>query len=175
MVAFNALIFKMGQQGEKTGWTCIDIPADVAQQLKPNNRKSFRVRGMLDNFPIAGVALMPMGEGNFILTLNADMRKGVRKSAGAIVQAQLEVDHDFKLVVPDDLQECLADDPETLSYFEGLLESHRRYFVNWINSAKTEPTRAKRIVLTCNAMAHKWDYSQMIRASKQQDSDHLLR
>lgn len=168
MVTFTAIILKFGEMGEKTGWTYIDIPADVAQQLKPGNRKSFRVRGTLDSFPIAGAAIMPMGEGNFILTLNAPMRKGVHKREGAMLQVSLEEDVDFKLVVPDDVHECLADEPEALDYFNSLLESHRRYFVNWINSAKTIPTRAKRIAQTCHAMANRMDYGQMIRAGRKE-------
>ncbi|MDT3402783.1 YdeI/OmpD-associated family protein [Mucilaginibacter terrae] len=166
MVTYNAIILKFADQGEKTGWTYVDVPADVAQQLKPGNKKSFRVRGTLDSFPIAGVALMPMGEGNFILTLNADMRKGVRKSKGAMLQVSLEEDVDFKLIVPDDLHDCLADDPDGLDYFNSLLESHRRYFVNWLNSAKTEPTRIKRMAMICHAMANRMDYGQMIRAGR---------
>lgn len=166
MVTYNAIILKFNDQGEKTGWTYVDVPADVAQQLKPGNKKSFRVRGTLDSFPIAGVALMPMGDGNFILTLNADMRKGVRKSKGAMLQVSLEEDVDFKLVVPDDLHECLADDPDALEFFNGMRESHCRYFVNWLNSAKTEPTRTKRIVMICHAMANHMDYGQMIRAGR---------
>jgi len=166
MVTFTAIILKFGDMGEKTGWTYVDIPADVAQQLKPDNRKYFRVRGTIDNFAINGIAVMPMGEGNFILTLNADMRKGVRKREGAMLQVSLEEDKDFKLVVPDDVYDCLADEPEALNYFNSLLESHRRYFVNWINSAKTIPTRAKRIAQTCHAMANRMDYGQMIRAGR---------
>ncbi|WP_345955018.1 YdeI/OmpD-associated family protein [Mucilaginibacter sp. PAMB04168] len=168
MVIFTAIILKFDDQGEKTGWTYIDVPADIAQQIKPDNKKSFRVRGQLDSFPIAGVALMPMGNGNFILTLNAGMRKGIRKSKGAMLQVRLEEDVDFKLIVPEDLQECLADDPDALAYFNSLLESHRRYFVNWLNSAKTEPTRTKRIIQICNAMANHMDYMQMIRAGRKE-------
>jgi hypothetical protein len=155
--------------GEKTGWTYIDIPADIAQQLKPGNRKSFRVRGTLDSFAISGVALMPMGEGNFILMINADMRKGIHKRGeGAMLQVSLEEDVDFKLVVPDDVYECLADEPEALAYFNSMAESHRRYFISWINSAKTIPTRARRIAQTCHAMANRMDYGQMIRAGRKE-------
>lgn len=166
MVTYTAIILKFGDMGEKTGWTYIDIPADIAQQLKPGNRKSFRVKGTLDEFAIAGVAVMPMGEGNFILTLNADMRRGIRKREGAMLKVSIHEDVDFKLIVPDDVHECLADDPEALEYFNNLLESHRRYFVNWINSAKTIPTRARRIAQTCHAMANHMDFAQMIRAGK---------
>jgi len=175
-ISFETIVLKFGEQGEKTGWTYIDVPADLAQQLKPGNRQSFRVRGMLDDYPITGVALMPMGDGNFILVLNAEMRKGIHKrGAGAMLQVSLEVDHDFKLVVPDDVQACLGDEPDALAYFNSLLESHRRYFINWINSAKTDPTRAKRIAMTCNAMLQKMDYGQMIRAAKKQHNERLMR
>jgi len=166
MVTYTAIILKFGEMGEKTGWTYVDIPADVAQQIKPGHRKSFRVRGTLDAFPISGVAVMPMGNGNFILTLNADMRKGVRKHEGARLQVSLEEDVDFKLVVPEDLLECLADEPEALDFFYSLLESHRRYFVNWLNSAKTIETRAKRIAMICHAMSNRMTYPEMIRATK---------
>jgi hypothetical protein len=33
MIQFNCLIEKFGEQGEKTGWTYIVIPAAIAQQL----------------------------------------------------------------------------------------------------------------------------------------------
>lgn len=166
MVTFVAIILKFGKMGEKTGWTYVNIPADVAQQLKPGNRKSFRVRGKLDHYAIAGVAIMPMGNGNYILTLNADMRKGIHKHEGAMLQVSLEEDVDFKLIVPDDLSECLADEPEALNFFNNLLESHRRYFVNWLNIAKTIETRAKRIAMICHAMSNRMNYPEMIKAAK---------
>ncbi len=169
MVTSTAIILKLGQQGEKTGWTYIDIPTDLAEQLKPDYKKSFRVRGSLDNFKIAGIAVMPMGGGHFILPLKADIRKGIRKGEGAMLQVCLEEDVDFKLEVPDDIYDCLADDPEAFSYFNSLPESHRRYFINWINSAKTTPTRAKRIAQTCYAMANHLDYGQMIRLGQSKE------
>ena len=63
MVSFRVTINKFASQGEKTGWTYIEIPADVIDQIKPRSRQSFRVKGKLDNFKIAGVAVMPMGGG----------------------------------------------------------------------------------------------------------------
>ena len=39
MVHFITTILKFDKQGEKTGWTYIEIPADIAEQLKPNNKK----------------------------------------------------------------------------------------------------------------------------------------
>jgi hypothetical protein len=166
MVEFNAIILKFGDQGEKTGWRYIDVPADIAQQLKPNNKKSFRIKGMLDGFAVAGLALMPMGEGNFIMALKADIRKAIHKREGAMVQVKLELDADYKIEMPADLVECFDADPEALEFFNSLLRSHRDYFVKWIQSAKTEATRIKRIVNTVNAASRRMGYPEMIRALK---------
>nr|MBP8244154.1 YdeI/OmpD-associated family protein [Chitinophagaceae bacterium] len=49
------------------------------------------------------------------------------------------------------------------AFFESLTGSHQRYFSKWIDSAKTEPTRVKRITMAVNALAKKWGYGEMIR------------
>src|SRR6201985_2284527 len=116
MIDFTTIILKFGDQGEKTGWRYIDIPADIAQQLKPDNKKSFRVRGMLDGFAVRGMALMPMGEGSFIMALKAEVRKGVHKNAGAMLQVKIEEDKDFKIEMPDDLQERFDFEPAAFEF-----------------------------------------------------------
>ncbi len=168
MVDFSTIILQFADQGEKTGWTYIEVPADIAQQLYPCNKKSFRVRGMLDGFAVAGMALMPMGEGNFIMALKAEVRKGIRKSAGAMLHAKLEVDHDYKVEIPAELQECFDFEPDASECFYSLPKSHREYFLKWINDAKTAETRAKRIVTTVYAMLRKWGYNVMIREMRKE-------
>ncbi|MDB5134847.1 MAG: hypothetical protein JWP37_1450 [Mucilaginibacter sp.] len=163
MIEFTTLILQFADQGEKTGWTYIEIPADLAQQMKPGNKKSFRVKGMLDGFAVKGMALMPMGEGNFIMALKAEVRKGIHKKAGAMLQVRLEEDKDFKVEMPDDLKDCFDFEPEAYEFFNTLARSHRWYFIKWIEDAKTNETRAKRIVNTVNAMLRKWSYNVMIR------------
>ena len=117
MIEFKAIILQFAEQGEKTGWTYIEVPAHIAQQIKPGNKKSFRVRGMLDAFSVSGMALMPMGEGDFIMALKADVRKGIHKSKGAMLQVRIEEDLDYKIDVPDDLQECFDYEPEAREFF----------------------------------------------------------
>ncbi|MBS1528821.1 MAG: DUF1905 domain-containing protein [Bacteroidetes bacterium] len=163
MVEFDAIMLQFAEQGEKTGWTYIDIPADLALQLKPDNKKSFRVRGMLDALPVNGLALMPMGDGNFIMALKADIRKKLHKNAGAMLRCKLEEDLDYKVDIPADLQECFDFEPEAVEFFNSLAKSHREYFIKWINEAKTSETRAKRVVNTMNAMLRKWRFNVMLR------------
>ena len=164
MIKFSATIKKFGQQGEKTGWTYIEIPAKLARQLS-DSKKGFRVKGKLDDYEFSMIALLPMGGGDFIMALNAAMRKAIKKQKGAIVQVKMEVDLN-EIKPPEELIECLQDEPEALEYFNSLAKGHQNYFTNWINSAKTDPTKAKRIASTLNALSKKWDFGQMIRAMK---------
>ncbi|HWR32925.1 MAG TPA: YdeI/OmpD-associated family protein [Chitinophagaceae bacterium] len=165
VVQFTTSIHKFDKQGEKTGWTYFEIPADLARRLKPGNKKSFRVKGKLDNFKISGIALLPMGGGVFIMPLNAAMRKGIGKRHGAMLKVQLEEDNnDF--IFNKDFMDCLADEPKAKEFFQSLPGSHQRYFSKWIDSAKGEKTKAKRIAMAVNALAKKWGYSQMLRASQ---------
>ena len=165
MVHFTTTIKQFGKQGEKTGWTYIDVPSDIAEKLMPGNRRGFRVKGKLDNFVIRGIALIPMGKGDFILTINADLRKGIRKKKGAMLSVKLQVDPEgYKL--NEDFIACLNDDPDAKSFFNTLTGSHRNYFSKWIDAAKTEPTKTKRIAMAVNALSKKWGFHEMIRNSK---------
>ena len=165
MVKFTTTIHKFEQQGEKTGWTYIEIPADIAQQLKPGNKKSFRVKGKLDDFKFDGIALLPMGGGIFIMALNAGMRRGIGKRKGAMLKVQLAED-EKGFVFNKDFIDCLNDEPKAKDFFQTLTGSHQKYFSKWIDDAKTEPTRVKRMTMSVNALAKKWGYPQMLRASQ---------
>lgn len=165
MVKFTCKLEKFASQGEKTGWTYINVPASLAEQLKPGNRKSFRVKGKLDNYEISKVALLPMGDGDFILAVNATMRKAIRKQKGATVAVRLTVDEE-PILPSKDFMTCLHDEPAALNFFEKLPRGHQNYFSKWIDAAKTEPTRAKRIAQAVNALAKKLGFPQMLRAAK---------
>jgi hypothetical protein len=165
VVQYNTVILKFKEKGEKTGWTYIEVPADVAQRLKKGNKKSFRVQGKLDQLAIKGVALLPMGEGSFIIPLNAALRKGIGKREGAMLKVQLAID-ESPIVLNAELMTCLRDEPEALRFFNQLARSHQHYFSKWIESAKTDATKVKRIAQTVNAMVKGQSYGEMLRALK---------
>jgi hypothetical protein len=165
MVRLTVTLHRFEEKGEKTGWTYFEVPADLVQKLKPGNRKEFKVKGKLDNYAIKRVSLIPMGGGLFIMPVNATMRKAIGKRHGAMVKVQLEAD-DSVFVFNPDFMDCLADEPAAKTFFNSLTGSHQRYFSKWIDSAKTEPTKTKRIAMAVNALVKKWGYSEMIRASQ---------
>lgn len=165
MVKFSAIIMKFGQQGEKTGWTYILIPAATAKKINPGVKVIYRVKGKLDELSIVKTALMPMGEGDFILPLNASMRKKIAKGKGAVVKAELEVDN-APILPSTELLDCLADEPEAMIYYNSLPQSHRNYFTKWIDSAKTDQTKTKRIALVIKSLLLKMNFGEMLRAEK---------
>jgi sugar phosphate isomerase/epimerase len=165
MIKFTTTLKKFDDQGEKTGWTYIEICNDKAEKLKPNNKKAFRVKGKLDSYEIKGVAVMPMGDGTFVLPFNAAMRKGTGKRKGEKVTVYIQEDTD-EMEYNADMMECIADEPQAKANFEKMSKGMQRYFSNWITSAKTEETKAKRIAQTVNALVLGQDYGQMIRALK---------
>ncbi len=165
MVRFTATLHRFEKQGEKTGWTYFEVPSDLAQKLKPGNKREFKVRGKLDKFPIERVSLMPMGGGIFIMPVNAAMRKGIGKRYGAMIKVQLEAD-ESAFVFNKDLMECLDFDPDAKKHFQTLTGSHQRYFSKWIDSAKTDPTKTKRIAMAVNALSKGWGYPEMLRDEK---------
>lgn len=165
MITYTTTILKFDKQGEKTGWTYIEIPADIAGRLKPGNKKSFRVKGKLDSFEIKAVALLPMGEGNFIMPVNGAMRKGIGKRHGAQLSVRLEVD-DKPLKLSEDLMACLADEPKALAFFNKLPRSVQNYYSKWVEGAKTEPTKARRIAHAVTSLSRYRSFQEMIRAER---------
>lgn len=163
MIRITATLKRFEKQGEKTGWTYIEIPAEIAQKIKPGNRKEFKVKGKLDSSPISRVSLLPMGGGAFIMPINATMRKAIGKRMGAMITVNLEEDKSH-YVFNKDFMDCLSEEPAGVAFFETLAPSHQRYFSKWIDSAKTEQTKAKRIAQAINGLVKKQGYPEMLRA-----------
>ena len=165
MITYTTTIQKFDKQGEKTGWTYIQLPQDIIHALKPGYKKTFRVKGKLDDYPVRQIALLPMGDGSFIMPLNANIRKAIHKGKGAMITVQLAEDKvPYKLNA--EFLECLADEPLAAEYFNSLPNSFKNYYSKWIESAKTETTRTKRIALAVSSLARRMDFGEMLRSQK---------
>jgi hypothetical protein len=164
-IKFTTIILRFGQQGEKTGWTYIVIPADIANKLQPGNKKGFRTKGKLDNYKFSGKSLIPLGKGEFILTLDKGIRKAIGKRNGAMLNVEIEFDKS-QYQINSVFMDCMNDEPEALNFFKSLTRSHQNYFSKWIESAKTEETKAKRIAQSINAFLKKQGFPEMLRANR---------
>ncbi|MEO5910930.1 MAG: YdeI/OmpD-associated family protein [Pelobium sp.] len=166
MIHHVAVIHQFEKMGEKTGWTYVEIPQAIAHEIKADCKVSFRVKGKIDEVAIFGLALIPMGEGNFILALKKDLLKKIGKRKETMVKLILTEDKDFKYEIPEDLAACFEDAVGTLDQFLKQPKSHQNYFIRWINEAKTDATRVKRLSMTINAMIEKQDFGEMIRKAR---------
>ena len=167
MIKFESILEKFGKQGEKTGWTYLFIPFDIAEKINAGVKKSYRVKGQIDEIEFSQIALSPMGEGNFILPLKEDLRKQIKKPIGEKVILKIEVDL-FDKPVDKELMDCIEDDKLALKYFSAMPKSHQKYYSNYVEAAKTEETKAKRIVQIVISVSKGMNYAEMIRANKKE-------
>ncbi len=168
-VSFQTTLLKFGKMGEKTGWTYFIVPAAVAQKMAPGVKKSFRVKGKIDQLEIRQTSLLPMVDGNFIMPVNGAMRKALNKKNGDTVKVILQEDKE-EIKIDPQLLECLADEPEAMRQFNAMPKSHQKYYSKWIESAKTEPTKIKRIAIAVSTLAQKKNFSEMLRSGQSSKS-----
>ncbi len=168
MPTFNAIIQKFANKGEKTGWTYIDIPKDITFKLKLKNKKGFRIKGVIDDAKFERLSSYPIGDGEFIIAINAELRKKLGKKEGAMVSIKFELDENSP---PEskELLACLKEDKIAHKQFNSLLKSHQTYHHHYVSSAKGAATKAGRIVNVINAMYKKQDFGEMIRGLKKKD------
>jgi Bacteriocin-protection, YdeI or OmpD-Associated/Domain of unknown function (DUF1905) len=84
--------------------------------------------------------------GEFLLGLNREVRKQARVEAGDTVDVKLELDAAPREVeVPQALAAALAQDAKAHASFQRLAYTHRKEYARWIDEAKREETRQRRV------------------------------
>jgi len=84
--------------------------------------------------------------GEFLLGLNRSVREEAGVEAGDTVQLELELDTAPREVeVPRALAGALAEDSAARAAFDGLSYTHRKEYARWIEEAKRDETRQRRI------------------------------
>jgi hypothetical protein len=84
--------------------------------------------------------------GEFLVGLSKEVRTAAGVQAGDTVSLELKLDSEPRTVeIPPALTKALEADPEAKATFEGLAFTHRKEFARWIEEAKREETRARRV------------------------------
>ncbi len=144
--------YKLEKFNAKGGWTYARIPPIPAD--KKTSNRSVKVKGTIDGYEIKQYHLMPMGDGNMFLPLKADMRKKIGKQAGDTVHIILYIDND-PLEIPDEFVMCLTDEPAAMDFFYSISESEKKYYIQWIYSAKRMETRDERMAKAINKLSRR--------------------
>jgi uncharacterized protein YdeI (YjbR/CyaY-like superfamily) len=84
--------------------------------------------------------------GEFLLGLNREVREGAGVNAGDSVNVEIALDKaPRELRVPELLATALDDDPVAGAAFRALAYTHRKEYARWIEDAKREETRQRRL------------------------------
>ncbi len=142
---------------EKSGnriWGChLGVPDRIAAQLTDSGSR--RVVCTLNGSPEFQRALLPHGEGSFVITVNKSLQAGLRLAIGMRVEVTLRNDEStYGLPMPAELEELLRQDKEGDRLFHALTPGKRRNLLYIVGAVKNEQSRAARAVAVITHLKH---------------------
>jgi len=142
-MAKEKLRFKVKIEGREVGAVAAIIPpVDVPEIF--GTRARVPVRGTINGFPFRS-SLMPMG-GCHMMPVNRTLREGAGVKPGDTVEVVMERDEEERTVeAPPILKKALARSKAARANWERLAFTHKKEMVVWIEGAKQEETRARRL------------------------------
>jgi hypothetical protein len=134
---FDAVIYRMGPP------RCVDVPAHISEALGGETYIPVVVRA---GEATSRTTLSPRGGGQHRLFVSSDLRRASGRDIGDAIHLIIHRDTASReAVLPDDVRAALEQRPGAIDAFLRLSPSGKRWFVNHIESAKTEATRLRRI------------------------------
>jgi hypothetical protein len=119
----------------------LDIPAIFDGAKKPPVKVKIKDHVYRSTIAVYG--------GRYYLPINRDVKKTTGVDAGDAITVEIERDTDERVVeAPPDFKSALKEDKEARDNFRGLSYSHQKEYVDWIEDAKREDTRRRRIAKT---------------------------
>ena len=128
---------------------------DDQVEILGEGAKRFPVRATINGFTWRSTVVRMRGE--FLLGLSKDTRAEARVQTGETVEVEIALDREERQVeVPETLAQALGTDAEAKTAFDGLAYTHRKEFARWVQDAKRQETRERRVAQTL----------EMLRAGK---------
>lgn len=125
------------------GGVWVIVPFDVQEVY--GTRGQVKIKATIDGVPYRG-SIAPMGGGKHILGVKKEIREALGKTIGDTVHIVLEQDTEPRVVsIPADFQQALDKNPTAKDIFDKFAYTHRKEYVQWIESAKKPETRQQRI------------------------------
>jgi bacteriocin resistance YdeI/OmpD-like protein/uncharacterized protein DUF1905 len=122
--------------------TGVRVPSEVMAALGPSKRPKVRVT--INGYTYR-TSVASMG-GEFLFGVSAEVRQHAGVAAGDLVDIDIELDTAPREVdIPADFADALNGAAEAKTFFDGLSYTHRRWYVSWIESAKRDETRQRRL------------------------------
>ena len=134
----------------------VDVPEEAISALKRDAGKTaakyIPVMATVNGRTVQ-TTLLPAGGGKYRMQFNATLRKAAGADVGDLVSVAIAFDRGSREIsVPADLQSALRKHTKARKAFESLPPGHRRQFLKWMDEAKSEATRSKRIDVLIDRM-----------------------
>lgn len=137
--------FKAVIQNAGGGGAFVEVPFDVEKEF---GSKKPRVKALIEGIPYRGT-LVRMGTDSHLLLVLKSIREQVGKTFGDEINVTVEPDTEERVVeLPAELKKAFKTEKDAKAFFDRLSYTHKREYVMWINEAKKEETRQKRISKT---------------------------
>jgi hypothetical protein len=147
IIRFKARLVRHSKAANNGSSTLLNVPKVVGKQLDGMTK----VEGTINGHPFRA-ALELDTSGGRALRVNKAMRNGAGAEAGDVVKLAI-LGPEPAPRVPADLRVALAAAHEAKSLWQDLTSDARRVWIRWIESAKTLPTRARRVTRTVDQLS----------------------
>ena len=127
------------------GGAFVEIPFDVEAVF---GSKRPKIKALIEGVPYRGL-LVRMGGPHHMLIILKGIREQIGKTFGDEIKVSVEEDVEERVItVPAELKRAFKEHLDAKAIFEKLSYTHKREYVTWINEAKKDETRARRITQT---------------------------
>lgn len=141
---------KLVSRGPNGAWCFMPIPFDVEAAFGKKSRVA--VTGSVNGFAFSS-SLMPVGDGTHEMMFNKILQTGAKAGPGDEVEVIMEPDLEPRRVtLPEDFKKRLSANGASAK-FAKLAYSHQKEYVRWIEDAKREETRERRIAKALDMIA----------------------
>ncbi|MEM9291865.1 MAG: YdeI/OmpD-associated family protein [Acidobacteriota bacterium] len=136
--------FSVPLEAAPRGGCWVRLPRPVDESLG-GGRRRVAVKARFDRSVEYRGSVVAMGEGARVLGVIRAIRDGLGKQIGDTVVVELSIDREPREVrVPEDVSTLLAQEG-LRSLFDSLSYTHRKEYVRWIEGARREETRLRRL------------------------------
>lgn len=134
----------------KGGWTFIKLPGDLIKSGKAFGM--MKISGTIDDYSFEGKHLLPMGNGYVFLPVAKPIRKILGKEEGDEVSIKLYRE-EIPNTIPQELIECLQDDPGKLDLFNQLPKEDQNNWISYIYAVEDMEAKSNRIIKLLNSLS----------------------